>query len=1486
MDGLGQDGLFGPQLPGSFDFTLAFEHSIFSIIPSALFLVACVARIQILLRKRSRVVIFRHGNLYWSKTALVILLSSLQIALLVQWSLQVTTPTNRALAIAASVLSVAAALTLGVLTDLNQRTAVEPSLLAGGYLFLSVLLDLPQARSLWRRQGLVPLAAVFIVSIATKGALLLLEELPKLPADNPLRKEAGPESNSGVINRSVFWWLNAFLLRGYRNLIGLGDLSTIPSKFDSQRLLNQIEPHWEKSSREKKYALLFTTFRSFAFQTLLAVPPRLAKSVFLFTQPFLMNRVIEYVANTSFSPEEQSLDVARGLIGATVLVYVGIAISNCAYNHVNYQLITMVRGALVTLIFKKTLSLEATTLTDAAPLTLMSTDIESLTIAFRFFHDIWAGLVELGVGMFLLYRETGAPCFLVVVPILLATFLTERFSGKMIPAQIAWNQAIQKRVSSSSKMLAQMKGIKIMGLASYFSTYIQDLRQGEIELSKKMRLLMVLLEALSDWVSRFTPIIIITATVFWTNAGRDLPIAKAFTTVAIVTLVSEPLAILVSVRSHFGSALGSFIRIQAFLLLNERKEYRHFVRTHFPGHDESEKSAEVSHGTSQGTSSCLAVDIRQATFRAYDDTVLLTEIDLQVKEGSCHVISGSVGCGKSSLLRAIMGELLLDKGTVDLTEDSIAYCAQAPWLRNASIRENVLGGSEFGYDAAWYSRVMHACALDKDFTAIPDWDQHTIGSGALTLSGGQKSRLALARAVYSRKKLTILDDVFSGLDHKTAGFVFDQLLGDRGILRQPGQTVILTTNLAHFLPRADAVSTLESGILRTVENAAALSMSEGQDILTSEALSVSSSTPHGAASTQQGQFQSAITKADDLPSNENRKGGDSTLYLYYLRSVGLVIAGIFLAGSTTLAGLNRMPQVWLRIWTEHGTSNDTALYFGIYIVFGVAGIVCAGFTLGYYFLVFMPSSAKNLHHRILETVLRAPLYFFTKVDSGITINRFSQDLSLVDQQLPMAFLGAAFLTFDVAAATGIIVSGASYTAVIIPFTAAVLYILQRFYLRTSRQMRFLDLEAKSPLYSHFTESLGGMVTVRAFGWEGVFLDEHRRRLDISQKPYYLLFCLQRWLGLVLDLLVAGMAVALVAFALLFHGASSGGAVGLSMLNLIGFSQSLAGLVLVWTQLETSLGAISRVRDFVQDTPKEDLEGETQMVPDGWPTKGEIKFQNVAASYRQVILSSLGSMKHPPSNLPLPSSAELEPALRGVTLEITPASKVAICGRTGSGKSSTLLTILRLLDLNAGTILIDGVDLSCLPRETIRAHLASLPQDPVALPGSVRANLAPFCTSPASSPTSAPHNPTTTSASPDVSDHDLIAALTSAHIWPIIEARGGLDADFDSLNLSPGQRQLFCLAGAAVRRCHVVLLDEVTGSVDFETDAEVRRMLMHEFSGCTVLEVVHRVEMVMGYDVVVVMDGGVVVEVGKPDELLGKEGGRFKALWEGRGGQGE
>ncbi|KAK1474533.1 ABC transporter [Colletotrichum tamarilloi] len=444
--------------------------------------------------------------------------------------------------------------------------------------------------------------------------------------------------------------------------------------------------------------------------------------------------------------------------------------------------------------------------------------------------------------------------------------------------------------------------------------------------------------------------------------------------------------------------------------------------------------------------------------------------------------------------------------------------------------------------------------------------------------------------------------------------------------------------------------------------------------------------------------------------------------------------------------------------------------------------------------------------------------------------RFSQDLSHIDRDLPTALFMTSIAVLDCLAGAVLIVIGAKYLAAVIPFALPALYCLQAFYLRTSRQMRFLDLQAQAPLLTKLIETIDGLSTIRAFGWQTAFRETSLELLDESQRPYYLMFCIQRWLTLVLDILVGAIAVLLVSMAMMIPDATSTGAIAIALYNVLNFNQSLATLITSWTELETSLGAISRLRTFVSRTPIEPTAEVLDKIPRQWPAQGQVEIQNITVSY----------------------SAETRPVLKGVSLSIQPGEKVAICGRTGSGKSTLTLSIFKLLGLDAGKIVIDGVDIGSVPNDVLRRSLIAIPQEPLLLPGSLRTNLFPFS------------DDTTAGEAP--SDADLIDALTTVSLWSAISLSGGLDTDVSNLPLSKGQKQLLCLARAIVRKnsSKVLVLDEATSAVDQETEDMMARIIESEFFDHTIISVVHRPQALRGIDKIVTLQDGRVVSVGSAE----------------------
>lgn len=550
--------------------------------------------------------------------------------------------------------------------------------------------------------------------------------------------------------------------------------------------------------------------------------------------------------------------------------------------------------------------------------------------------------------------------------------------------------------------------------------------------------------------------------------------------------------------------------------------------------------------------------------------------------------------------------------------------------------------------------------------------------------------------------------------------------------------------------------------------------------------------------------------------------------------------------------------LWTSAVQRHGNSVNGA-YLAAFVAFGAVALLSVLGVATQVFTSMVPTSAKNLHESLLTTVADAPLYFFTSTHTGQTLNRFSQDLSLIDSELPLSLIQVSGPLCLAIIQTVFICLSAAYFAAILPVVIAVLYFLQKYYLRTSKQIRLLDLEAKAPLFSHFLETMQGLVTIRAFGWQSDFTAKHTDLLDKSQKPFYLMYCIQRWLSLVLDLIVAGLAVILMVMIVKLREHLDPGFVALALLNVMSLNNNLTAIIQMWTGLETSMGAIARLKDFQQRTPSEVLPAQldhTAVPDDTWPTSGAIAFSNFSAAYS-------------------PGSFDV---LHDITLTVHPGEKIGICGTTGSGKSSLLAVFFRMLETSTGSITIDGRDISTLPRQDVRARITAIPQHPFLLSKgafSLRKNLDP---------------------TGRATDAAIEAALRDVGLLDTLLAPGSTLSDTSAIGsledaLSHGQRQLFCLARALIHHQHhssspsspsspsrIVVLDEATASVDTHADAHMQTLIRRHFGHATLLVVAHRLRTIADFDRVVVMHEGRIVEVGTPAALL-ERGGRFRELWD-------
>lgn len=551
----------------------------------------------------------------------------------------------------------------------------------------------------------------------------------------------------------------------------------------------------------------------------------------------------------------------------------------------------------------------------------------------------------------------------------------------MEPATVAWNAAVQKRVGEASNMLNQMKSIKMMGLTDYFRALVRQLRIDEIRISDRLRWLLVALITLSSVSSELAPMIVILGAIYWSKAGEGLTITEAFTSLSIISLATQPLIMILTSLTSFAGVFGGFGRIQTYLLLDEQRDARTTTPSPQTGHsDKSDVFLNRDVSQDKGTemddisprlpagSGRAAIFISNATFKVDDGTVLLRDVDITIRAGSVNMVVSRVGGGKSTLLKTMIGEMVPENGFVVAASPSSAYCDQTPWLLNTTVKSNVIGQSIF--EEEWYARVIGACCLDQDISMFPKGDETLVGSGGVSLSGGQKQRVALARAVYSRKDILILDDVFSGLDNKTSRRAFQALLGDCGLLRKSKTTVVLSTSNPNLLSAADYITRLEAGaVARNQVTYDSLSPSDWG------ALAQEAEEPEEdeeAKTLVKQQTHASEVGGSPLPQEDDltRQTGDSECYKIYLRSLGWGFSLLLVAMTAASAGIEVMPRIWLKLWTENKAGSRDPTYTGGYIAWILASISIATFSLGLFLIAGIPRSANHLHEQLLKSVCR------------------------------------------------------------------------------------------------------------------------------------------------------------------------------------------------------------------------------------------------------------------------------------------------------------------------------------------------------------------------------------------------------------------------------------------------------------------------------------------------------------------------------------
>jgi ATP-binding cassette subfamily C (CFTR/MRP) protein 1 len=860
--------------------------------------------------------------------------------------------------------------------------------------------------------------------------------------------------------------------------------------------------------------------------------------------------------------------------------------------------------------------------------------------------------------------------------------------------------------------------------------------------------------------------------------------------------------------------------------------------------------------------------------------ITLQDITCDIEAGSLVAVVGSVGSGKSSFLSAILGEMeSIGNSSVYVPRDEkekemkgfVSYCTQSPWVVNDTLRGNVLFGRE--YDEERYNKTINCCALLDDFAILPAGDMTEIGERGINLSGGQKARVSLARAMYSSEtRLLLLDDPLSAVDSHVGQHIFSKaIVGD---LAQ-GVTRILVTHHVHVLARCDKVIVFEHGRIKHQGTYADL-VANGADFAGAVDVSRIKKVEEEDSQVEKGpdakeevetddaeeeakpeENKAALKKAGEkLVQEEEKEEGDVTgdAYVRYAKAGGIFLAFMVVV----IQALGRASEVgaafWLAEWAdrmleasnkgEPFTDQETAFHVRIYALLGMLGICGLGFR-GIFLAKHRLGASKKIHDGLTDAILHAPVAFFDVTPIGRVLNRFAADMDKVDLELTQTISQGVNTTFSVLGAIAAIVIATNGTFVIplVPL-GFMYYLVQKWFRKTSTELQRVTNVANSPIFADFSQTLSGTSTIRAYGVQHGFFEKCKTSFDNMNASYILVQLAGYWLALRLDLIggLIAMFISGVAVATLESGFIPAGQLGIALSFSIEMTSYLKFGVQMIARLEADMSSVERIlyyTDNIEPEAPDEVPGKDPE-PGSWPKSGAIEFSNASLRYRDGPL-----------------------VLKELSFSVKAGEKIGVCGRTGSGKSSLMIALFRISEIeqDSGKILIDGVDTREIGTAPLRLNLSIIPQDPVMFSNTVRYNLDPFETA---------------------SDEELWTVLGKVRLGEVIAGLpGGLDEEVaeGGENFSQGQRQLLCIARSLLRKPKILVMDEATASIDNETDAQIQEMIRENFQSATVLTIAHRLNTIMDSDRILVLDNGRIAELDTPEKLLNKEGGHFKAMVE-------
>ncbi|KAL0096556.1 multi drug resistance-associated protein MRP [Phycomyces blakesleeanus] len=1294
-----------------------------------------------------------------------------------------------------------------------------------------------------------------------------------------------PELNSSIFGRLTFDWMTPLMRLGYQKPLVMDDLWDLKHDDQSEVIGKKFQANWDIEMKKEHPSLLRALVKSLGGPFLLAAVFKIFQDILQFTQPILLRELMGWVASHSGDEPEP---VYRGVLISVAMFVTAITQTMFLHQYFHRCFLTgmRLRAALVTTIYAKTLVLSNSSRqksTVGEIVNRMSVDAQRLMDLCTYFHIVWSGPLQIVIALTLLWKTMGPSIWAGVAILILAIPLNTFLAKKMRSLQKSQMANKDARVKLMNEILNGIRVIKLYAWETPFLEKISFIRN-DLELATLKKIGTLSAAQSFTWTSIPFFVSLLTFALYVSISSQPLTSQVAFVAIALFGLLQFPLSVFPNVITSTIEASVSLYRIEDFLSSEEL--------------DPSAVQREDFHYLPNWTPEIPLVEVQNGTFTwSEKETPVLKNIDLQVKKGHVTAVVGRVGSGKSSLISALLGDTVKVNGTVTL-RGSVAYVPQQPWVMNATLRDNIVFGHR--WDGEFYERVIDACSLKSDFLMLASGDQTEIGERGINLSGGQKARVSLARAIYARADIYLLDDPLSAVDAHVGRHIFDHVVGPNGILKNKAR--ILVTHGISYLHQADQVVMLKDGVIGSQgtfddlmsqrselyalitdfgsqlnkdqsgevqeqviedditvndmgrsEEEISLNQSIENTVRRERLMSTSSSnsglTLRRASVVSLQRKAKAAARGEDagkrlMTVEESAKGSvESDVYKQYAKSCSIVGVAFVLLFQI----LAQFSQVGTNLWLKHWSSDNEAsggndhvwMYLGVYAIIGWSSTIFTVIQSLLLWIFCAIRSAKVLHSKMLDTVIHSPMSFFDTTPLGRILNRFSKDQHTVDEILPRTFQAYFRVLFSVFSIVVIIsVSTPFFLVLIIPLGFIYSYV-QRYYLATSRELKRLDSVGKSPIYSHFQETISGVSTIRAYAQQDRFIFENQGKLDDNQRAYYPSIACNRWLAVRLEFLGSIILFGSAIFAVIgvVYGTNyvDAGLVGLSVSYAMSITQALNWVIRSFCEIETNIVSVERIKEYIE-LPTEKYDAVRNVNP-LWPEKGVIEFNDYSTRYRP----------------------GLDLALKGLSFNIAAREKIGIVGRTGAGKSSLSLSLFRIIEAVSGNIVIDGVDIATLRLFDLRSRLTIIPQDPVLFAGTVRENLDPFGVS---------------------DDAQLWEALQNAHLHEYVSK---MDGKLNAVvleggdNFSVGQRQLICLARALLRRTTVLILDEATAAIDVETDSIIQETIRSQFADCTILTIAHRINTVMDSDRILVLDKGQIAEFDAPQSLLYKKDSIFYSM---------